>query len=208
MAVPVAPSGFHDFSTRNAGTLASGQLSPLLALEIMSMGRVTADRGDAIFKVIIGLTPSRWRADPPMDGTLAIIPQSEGLENFAELTRDKSYYQETKREPNRGHHKHRRKRLEIDFWISANSLAPMNSMYAFLHRHCDSPVPIRRGTCSHVKNDGETPYLERLRCDLERACLPKAPLPHMTQMRSTERPGNCPLIGVERGEHDEGCHGG
>jgi hypothetical protein len=30
------PSGSHDYSTRNAGTLASGRLSPLLALEIAS----------------------------------------------------------------------------------------------------------------------------------------------------------------------------
>jgi hypothetical protein len=39
------PSGSHDYSTRNAGTLASGRLSPLLALEIASTGRATADRG-------------------------------------------------------------------------------------------------------------------------------------------------------------------
>src|SRR5712672_1329911 len=43
--VPVDPSGCHDYSTRNAGTLASGRLSPLLALEIASTGRATADRG-------------------------------------------------------------------------------------------------------------------------------------------------------------------
>jgi hypothetical protein len=41
----VDPSGFHDYSTRNAGTLASGRLSPLLALAIASTGRTTADRG-------------------------------------------------------------------------------------------------------------------------------------------------------------------
>src|SRR6478672_6235501 len=43
--VPVNPPGSHDCSTRNAGTLASGRLSPLLALEITSPGRATADRG-------------------------------------------------------------------------------------------------------------------------------------------------------------------
>src|SRR4029077_7409395 len=43
--VSVDPSGSHDYSTRNAGTLASGRLSPLLALEIASPGRATADRG-------------------------------------------------------------------------------------------------------------------------------------------------------------------
>src|SRR6185369_11653740 len=43
--VPVDPSGSHDYSTRNAGTLASGRLSPLLALAITSTGRATADRG-------------------------------------------------------------------------------------------------------------------------------------------------------------------
>src|SRR6202011_5733622 len=32
--VPVDPSGSHDYSTRNAGTLASGRLSLLLALEV------------------------------------------------------------------------------------------------------------------------------------------------------------------------------
>src|SRR6267143_7141239 len=42
--VPVDPSGSHDYSTRNAGGLASGRLSPLLALEIVSTGRATADR--------------------------------------------------------------------------------------------------------------------------------------------------------------------
>src|ERR1700682_3252161 len=43
--VPVDPSGSHDYSIRNAGALASGRLSPLLALEIVSTGRATADRG-------------------------------------------------------------------------------------------------------------------------------------------------------------------
>src|SRR5260370_39077491 len=43
--VPVDPSGSHDYSTRNAGGLASGRLSPLFALEIVSTGRSTADRG-------------------------------------------------------------------------------------------------------------------------------------------------------------------
>src|SRR5260370_13165228 len=42
--VPVDPSGFHDYSTRNAVALASGRLSPLLALGIASTGRATADR--------------------------------------------------------------------------------------------------------------------------------------------------------------------
>ena len=42
--VPVDPSGSHDYSTRNAGGLASRRLSPLLALEIVSTGRATADR--------------------------------------------------------------------------------------------------------------------------------------------------------------------
>jgi MFS family permease len=37
-------------------------------LNLPGAGRVTADRGDATFKVIIGLAPSRRRADPPMDG--------------------------------------------------------------------------------------------------------------------------------------------
>src|SRR5246127_1448187 len=41
---PVDPSGSRDYSTRNAGGLASGRLSPLLALEIVSTGRATADR--------------------------------------------------------------------------------------------------------------------------------------------------------------------
>jgi hypothetical protein len=36
--VPVDPSRSHDFSTRNAGTLASGRLWPLSALEIASTG--------------------------------------------------------------------------------------------------------------------------------------------------------------------------
>src|SRR4030088_642824 len=39
------PSGSHDYSSRNAGTLASGRLSPLLALAIASTGRAAADRG-------------------------------------------------------------------------------------------------------------------------------------------------------------------
>jgi hypothetical protein len=39
------PSGSHDYSTRNAGTLASGRLSPLLALAIASTGRAAAERG-------------------------------------------------------------------------------------------------------------------------------------------------------------------
>src|SRR5258708_38701363 len=42
--VSVDPSGSHDYSTRNAGTLASGRLSPLLALEIASTGRAPPDR--------------------------------------------------------------------------------------------------------------------------------------------------------------------
>src|SRR5712664_3898043 len=42
--VSVDPFGSLDYSTRNAGRLASGRLSPLLALEIMSTGRATADR--------------------------------------------------------------------------------------------------------------------------------------------------------------------
>src|ERR1700694_866167 len=33
------PSGSHDYSTRYAGTLASGRLSPLLALEVALTGR-------------------------------------------------------------------------------------------------------------------------------------------------------------------------
>src|SRR4029077_5560021 len=37
--------GSHDYSTRNAATLASGRLSPLLALAIASTGRATGDRG-------------------------------------------------------------------------------------------------------------------------------------------------------------------
>src|ERR1700726_1705848 len=43
--VSVDPFGSHEYSTRNAGTLASGRLSPLLALEITSTGRAAADRG-------------------------------------------------------------------------------------------------------------------------------------------------------------------
>ena len=41
---PSILSGSHDYSTRNAGALASGWLSPLLALEIVPTGRATADR--------------------------------------------------------------------------------------------------------------------------------------------------------------------
>src|SRR4029077_14136137 len=43
--VSVDPGGRYDRPARNAGTLASGRLSPLLALEIASTGRATADRG-------------------------------------------------------------------------------------------------------------------------------------------------------------------
>jgi hypothetical protein len=39
------PSILSVLMIRNAGTLASGRLSPLLALEIVSTGRATADRG-------------------------------------------------------------------------------------------------------------------------------------------------------------------
>jgi hypothetical protein len=42
--VSVDPSGSRDYSTRNAVALASDRLSPLLALEIASTGRATADR--------------------------------------------------------------------------------------------------------------------------------------------------------------------
>src|SRR5712664_4670053 len=42
--VSVDPEGRDDCPTRNAGALASGRLSPLLALEIASTGRATADR--------------------------------------------------------------------------------------------------------------------------------------------------------------------
>src|SRR5262245_33661263 len=42
---PSTPFGSHDYSTRNAATLASGRLSPLLASEIAPTGRATADRG-------------------------------------------------------------------------------------------------------------------------------------------------------------------
>src|ERR1700726_3808884 len=43
--VSVDPFGSLDYSTRNAGRLASDRLSPLLALEIASTRRATADRG-------------------------------------------------------------------------------------------------------------------------------------------------------------------
>src|SRR5258708_917943 len=43
--VSVDPSGSHDYSTRYAGTLASGRLSPLLALEVALTRRATAYRG-------------------------------------------------------------------------------------------------------------------------------------------------------------------
>ena len=48
-------------ATRNAGALASGRLSPLLALEIPSTGRATADR-DRMSRAGVG------RCLAPLDG--------------------------------------------------------------------------------------------------------------------------------------------
>ena len=41
--VPVDPEGSYDHPTRDARALASGRISPLLALEISRTGRATAD---------------------------------------------------------------------------------------------------------------------------------------------------------------------
>jgi len=45
--VSVDPAGSHDHPSRDAGALASGGLSPLLALEIAPTGRATSDRDGA-----------------------------------------------------------------------------------------------------------------------------------------------------------------
>jgi len=60
-------------ATRNAGALASGRLSPLLALEIPSTGRATADRdriaradpADEHGEFALGSTPERHAGFAP-----------------------------------------------------------------------------------------------------------------------------------------------
>src|ERR1700686_2605065 len=68
--VSVDPEGRDDCPTRNAGALASGRLSPLLALEIASTGRATADRdriaradpADEHGEFSLGCAAHPWRA--------------------------------------------------------------------------------------------------------------------------------------------------
>ena len=43
--VSIDPAGSHNHQARDARALASGRLSPLLAVEIASLGRATVDRG-------------------------------------------------------------------------------------------------------------------------------------------------------------------
>jgi hypothetical protein len=45
---PVDPEGSHDHPSRDARAVASGRLSPLLALEIAPTGRATADSGHTV----------------------------------------------------------------------------------------------------------------------------------------------------------------
>src|SRR6476619_4709391 len=47
IAGSVDPAGSHDYPARDAGALASGWLSPLLAVEIKPTGRATSDRDGA-----------------------------------------------------------------------------------------------------------------------------------------------------------------
>src|SRR3954453_2677998 len=59
--VSVDPAGSHDYPARDAGALASGWLSLLLAVEIAPTGRATADRNEAVYWMISSGGPRSQR---------------------------------------------------------------------------------------------------------------------------------------------------